>query len=101
MENANPPNFNLPVPPGEYDTHVRDDHDPNRIELDDVLNAENVQIHNANYPSQLKGCFAVGEASGQNAVSNSVNAMNQINNIISEDGTGNITVIVNGIAGGQ
>jgi hypothetical protein len=43
-----------------------------------------------------KGCFLVGTARSKNWVSNSVNAMTQINQIIQEDGTGNITVTVAG-----
>jgi len=96
LENRNPPNPNLPVPPGTYPASMRTDHTPNRIELTGVPNASNIQIHNANYPSQLEGCFGAGTSASTDFVGNSVNAMNSINNIISADGTGNITVIVNG-----
>lgn len=96
LENRNPPNPNLPVPPGTYPASMRTDHTVYRIELNGVPNASNIQIHNANYPSQLAGCFAVGTSALPDFVRNSVNAMNSINNIISADGTGNITVIVNG-----
>ncbi len=96
LENRNPQNPNLPVPPGTYPASMRTDHTPNRIELNGVPNASNIQIHNANYPSQLEGCFGVGTSASTDFVGNSVNAMNSINNIISADGTGNITVIVNG-----
>jgi len=53
-----------------------------------------VQIHNANYPSELNGCFAVGTSMGKDAVWNSKNAMRNINNIVSSDGSGNMTIIV-------
>jgi RHS repeat-associated protein len=100
IENTNPSNPNLPVSPGTYSASMRTDHTPNRIELNGVPNASNVQIHNANYPSQLEGCFGVGTTASKDFVGNSVDAMNRINNIISSDGTGNITVVVNGNAAG-
>lgn len=96
LENRNPPNPNLPVPAGTYPASMRTDHTPNRIELKGVPNASNVQLHNANHPSELEGCFGVGTSSLKDFVGNSVNAMDSINNIISADGTGNINVIVNG-----
>jgi len=96
LENANPPNPNLPVQPGTYDAFVRTDHSPNRVELRNVPNATNVQIHNGNTASDVVGCFAAGTTSSTDFVGNSVNAMNQINSIIQADGTGNITVIVSG-----
>lgn len=88
----------MPVPPGTYPASMRTDHTPNRIELNGVPNASNIQIHNANYPSQLEGWFGVGTSSSTDFVGNSFNAMNSINNIISADGAGNISVIVNGSA---
>ena len=96
LENLNPPNPNLPAPAGTYDAFVRSDHSPNRVELIGVPNATNVQIHNGNTASDVVDCFAAGTTSATNFVGNSVNAMNQINSIIQADGTGNITVIVNG-----
>ena len=49
--------------------------------------------------SDVVGCFAAGTSASTNFVGNSKNAMNQINNIISADGTGNITVIINALGG--
>lgn len=64
--------------------------------LNNVLNASHVQVHNANYPNQVIGCFAVGSTTSTDFVGNSVNSMNQIINIINLDASGNITVVVNG-----
>ena len=100
LENRSPPNSNLPVPPGTYPASVRTDHTPNRIELTGVPNATNIQIHPGNTPSDVQGCFAVGTSTSTNYVGNSVNAMNSINNIITLDGSGNITVIISGSATG-
>lgn len=96
LENATPPNQNLPVPPGTYSAFVRTDYTPNRIQLNNVPQASGVQIHKGNTSSDVVGCFAAGTSTSPNFVGGSGNAMNQINNIISADGTGNITVIVNG-----
>lgn len=100
LENRNPPNANLPVTPRTYSAFMRTDHNPDRIELSNVSYATNVQIHNANYPSELEGCFGVGTTASTDYVGNSINAMNSINDIISADGTNNITVIVHGIPTG-
>ncbi len=101
LENRSPPdNADLPVPSGTYPASMRTDHTPNRVELTNVPNATNIQIHNANAPGELEGCFAAGTTTSADFVGNSVNAMNSINNIISADGSGNITVNVNGSATG-
>jgi uncharacterized protein RhaS with RHS repeats len=98
LENRTPPNQNLPVPPGTYSASVRTDHTPNRIELADVPNASNVQIHTGNSASDVIGCFAVGTSTSTDWVGGSVDAMNGINNIVSADGSGNITVSIIGNA---
>ena len=100
LENRSPPNANLPVPPGTYPASVRTDHTPNRVELIGVPNATNIQIHPGNKPKDVIGCFAVGTSASTDFVGNSVNAMNTINNIISLDGSGSITVTINGSATG-
>jgi RHS repeat-associated protein len=100
MENRNPPNPDLPVPPGTYAASMRTDHTPNRVELIDVPNASNIQIHVGNSPSDVVGCFAVGTSTSTDWVGGSTNAMNRINNIIAADGSGNITVIIGGSTGG-
>ena len=83
-----------PIPPGTYDAFTRDDHTPNRVELEDVSGYENVQIHNGNTPKDVKGCFAVGSTCSTDRVGASKAAMGKINAIIKKDGTGNITVTV-------
>jgi uncharacterized protein RhaS with RHS repeats len=98
LENRTPPNTNLPVPPGTYPASVRTDNTPNRVELTGVPNASNVQIHVGNTPSELRGCFAVGTSTSTDWVGGSTNAMNRINDIISADSSGNITVIIGGSA---
>jgi RHS repeat-associated protein len=94
LENASPPNPNLPVPNGSYSAFVRSDHSPNRIELIGVPGASNVQIHTGNSPSDVIGCFAVGTSTSTNWVGNSRSAMNQINRVVSGDNSGRITVNV-------
>jgi hypothetical protein len=96
LENAIPPNPNLPVPPGTYTAGVRADHTPNRLELNNVPYASNVQIHTGNSRSDVVGCFAVGTSTKKNWVGGSKDAMERINNIVSADGTGKITVTVAG-----
>ncbi len=85
-----------PVEPGVYNAKVRDDHDPNRVELIGVDGFTNIQLHPGNTAEDVKGCIAVGYGRGTDRVSDSQNAMNKINQIITRDGSNNITVIING-----
>jgi hypothetical protein len=85
-----------PVPPGTYDAFVRADHTPNRVELLNIPGYFNVQIHPGNTAADVKGCFAPGTTRADNFVGGSKDAMRQINQIIQQDGTGNITVNVMG-----
>jgi hypothetical protein len=96
LENANAgDNHNKPpIPDGTYDAFIRGDHDPNRIELKGLKGYQNVQIHNGNYPRDFKGCIGVGTSDKTDFIGNSVNALNQILNIIAADGTGCIKVVV-------
>jgi len=97
LEDPNPPNPNLPVPPGSYSAHV--DSRPgraDRVELNNVPNATDVQAHIGNTAADVDGCFAVGNTAGDGFVGDSANAMNALNNLIAADGTGNITVTVVG-----
>ena len=96
IESAVPDGIKNASSPGTYNGSVRTDHSPNRIELEYVPGFNNVQIHNGNHIGNVKGCFAVGNTRENHGVGNSINAMNQINNVINRDGSGNITVIVNG-----
>lgn len=86
-----------PIPAGQYSASVRTDHDPNRVELQNVPGYKNIQIHNGSYPRNYKGCFGVGTSHGKDFLGGTVNALNQINNIINADGTGNIAVNVSSI----
>jgi RHS repeat-associated protein len=83
-----------PIPADTYDAFARTDYSPNRIQLENVPGYEGIQFHVGNSTNDVSGCFAVGTSSGTNFVGNSGAAMNTINNIISADGSGNITVIV-------
>jgi hypothetical protein len=98
LENADPPNASLPVPPGSYTAFIRTDHDPKRIELRNVPNADDVQIHVGNTVHDVIGCFAVGTASSTDAVGNSRDAMGKILEIVARDGSGDIRVNVIGKA---
>jgi hypothetical protein len=94
LENRQPPNPNLPTQAGTYKAFVdRRLGRKDRIELIDVPGATDIQIHVANQPSELEGCFAPGTSSGQiDWISNSGKAMDEILKIIRQDGTDNITV---------
>jgi Family of unknown function (DUF5675) len=98
LENAAPPNPNLPVPPSSYAAFVRTDHDPNRIELRAVPNAADVQIHVGNTVNDVVGCFAVGSSTSADFVGGSRNAMAKLLQIISHDGSKDIEVQVVGSA---
>jgi hypothetical protein len=86
-----------PVPAGTYEAFVRKDHTPNRIELKGVTGYSNIQIHNGNFPKDFIGCFGVGTTKKTDFLGNTKFSLNQINGIIRQDGTGNITVIVGSI----
>lgn len=84
-----------PIREGSYDAKVRADHEPQRIELNDVNGYSNIQIHTGNNPGDVKGCFAVGLDRGTDNVTSSKEAMGKINSIVKADG-GKITVKVEG-----
>lgn len=92
LENVKPPNPSLPVPPGTYQAYVRE----KKIQLIDVPDASDIQIHIGNEPKDVKGCFAVGTSTSRDWVGSSSKAMERINEIISIDGTGKITITING-----
>jgi RHS repeat-associated protein len=83
-----------PIPAGTYDAFPRTDHTPNRIELIGVDGYQHIQIHNGSYPQDFKGCFGAGTTQKIDFLGNTRSSMNQINSIIQQDGTGDITVIV-------
>jgi len=87
----------FPLPEGQFDAFVRTDHTPNRIELMGTAPLfTNVQIHVGNNVFDVEGCFAVGETRSTDFVGRSRSAMDSILGIINRDGSGNITVIVDG-----
>jgi uncharacterized protein RhaS with RHS repeats len=99
LENAAPPNANLPTPPGVYQATTQTN-TPGRIELIGVQNAKNVQMHIANSSIDVVGCFGVGTSEYTvDWITGSKAAMSKVNAIIAKDG-GTITVIVNGAATG-
>jgi RHS repeat-associated protein len=99
LENRSPPNPQLPVPRGSYDAFV-DQRPPrkDRIELFNVPNATDVQIHVGNVPNDSLGCFLPGTTRAADFVGNSARAMDQILDIVRRDG-GKIKVIVSGPPG--
>ncbi|MCK5353831.1 MAG: RHS domain-containing protein, partial [Methyloprofundus sp.] len=87
-----------PISPGTYNAFVRSTGKNGwRIELENVPNYENVQIHRGNNAKDVEGCFAAGTSRAANFVSNSRAAMNRIQKIVEMDG-GKITVNVIGNA---
>jgi hypothetical protein len=85
-----------PIPPEKYSAFVRRDRHPNRIELKNVPGYENIQIHIANDPEDLEGCFGVGTKRSRDSVLHSATALKKILDIIRMDKTGKITVNVIG-----
>jgi RHS repeat-associated protein len=85
-----------PIPAGDYTAFVRKDHDPKRVELQDVPGFEAVQIHVGNTSDDVKGCFAAGKSREADKVNSSKDAMSAILKIIEDDGSGAITVKVVG-----
>jgi len=70
---------------------------PNRVELRGVTGYRNIQIHNGSYPRDFKGCFGVGNVRGLDFLGGSRATLQELMNLINEDGTGRITVNVNSI----
>ena len=86
-----------PIPAGHYPAFVRTDHRPNRVELMGVTGYKNIQIHNGSYPRDFKGCFGVGNSSATDFLGGSRTTLDAILNLIKADGSGRITVNVNGL----
>ena len=68
------------VPAGKYAATVRDDGSKGwRIELKDVPDRKNVQLHIGNYPAQTEGCVLLGKSvsssDGTCAVASSAEAL--------------------------
>jgi RHS repeat-associated protein len=85
-----------PIPAGAYDAKVRTDHDPNRVELENVKGFANVQMHVGNTKDDVKGCFAVGSSRDTDKVEKSKAAMASILAVIDNDKSGIIKVTVVG-----
>jgi len=82
-----------PVKAGKYDAFLRKDHNPNRIELRNVPDYENIQIHIGNDPLiDSDGCFLVGEKPTTDWLSKSADAINKILEVINSDATDEIEV---------
>jgi RHS repeat-associated protein len=86
-----------PIPAGRYPAFIRTDHRPNRVELMGVTGYKNIQIHNGSYPRDFKGCFGVGNFSATDFLGGSKATLDAILNLIRADGSGRITVNVNGV----
>jgi RHS repeat-associated protein len=84
-----------PVAVGKYDAIIREDHTPNRVELKDVPNYSNIQIHIGNDPANDSiGCFLVGSDREKDKVTGSRKAMKEVLNVIEKDASGEIEVQV-------
>jgi hypothetical protein len=96
MENAHAGDYGdkLPIPAGTHKAFVRPKPDVNRIELVKFPGYDSIQIHNGSYPRNFKGCFGAGTSRSTDFLGGTKNAMEQINDIVNSDETGNITVIV-------
>jgi hypothetical protein len=81
-----------PVSTGTYSAKIRHEHQPNRIELNDVPGYTEIQLHVGNEPKDVKGCFAVGKGRKTDWLEDTHPAMKKILEIIEKDATGNITV---------
>jgi RHS repeat-associated protein len=90
------------IDPGTYDASLRTDHTPARVELENVPDYTNVQIHTGNSTKDVIGCFAYGPSRAPiqgdpNALGYSSKASNELlQELIQQDGSGGITVIVVG-----
>lgn len=72
------------IPAGYYSIEFTYSPEFNKImPLIDVPNRTAIRIHPANYPRQLLGCIAVGDKEEPDAVDNSRNTFNSLENIIS------------------
>lgn len=95
-----PPGNNAPyvsaIPQGTYPVTVRTDGTLGwRLELEDVLDRTNVQIHIGNYPRNTVGCLLPGKraVANQCAVSDSATAMRELKTIFGIFGTSGRTQI--------
>ncbi|HYA43468.1 MAG TPA: DUF5675 family protein, partial [Syntrophobacteraceae bacterium] len=103
LENATPPNPNLPLPQGTYSAFSTNGTVLTQgriaLEVPDSINDLSkgyIEIHTGNEPDDATGCFVVGTTTTTDWVGNSRVAMDSINSIIAYDGSGKIMVYVTG-----
>ena len=87
------------IPAGIYDVRLRlaresATRDYLHLLIQDVPNRSFILIHRGNFPSQTQGCVLVGLGSQQNAVNNSVLAMDLLIKEILNLGGENINLII-------
>ena len=87
------------IPAGIYDVRLRlaresATRDYLHLLIQDVPNRSFILIHRGNFPSQTQGCVLVGLGSQQNAVNNSVLAMDLLIKEIVNLGGENIKLII-------
>jgi RHS repeat-associated protein len=93
LENPNPRgDGTLPVPPGNYSATERTDRN-NRLQLNDTGKLTEIQLHSGNTVRDVRGCIAIGNTLGQNFVGDSGNAMQELMDLIRNDG-GAVTVVI-------
>jgi RHS repeat-associated protein len=89
-----------PIQPGTYEafihTYPEEKKRLNRVELKNVPHNRWIQIHEGNSPKDVVGCFAVGMTRDKDFVDGSKNALRSILSVIKNDGTGSISVTVDG-----
>lgn len=72
-------NANYPIPLGRYRAlPFKGQHPHTRLILTGVQHHEGVEIHEANYASQLKGCTAIGLSNGGGICTYSVEALSEL-----------------------
>jgi RHS repeat-associated protein len=81
-----------PIPSGVYSAFQRYGHNPYRIELEKVPGFDHIQIHIANTPEEVFGCFGVGLRPKRDEIESSEAALKKILKIIEKDKTGIIQV---------
>jgi len=86
-----------PIRLGEYDAFIREDRDPRKIELRDVEDFENIQLHIGNDVDDVNGCFAVGTTRRTDKVETSRDKMMELLDLIDNDGSDDILVRVLGL----
>jgi len=82
------------IPAGTYEVSFYfSPHNQIQVPLLKVPNREYIEIHPANYPTQLQGCIAVGTVHNQDSISNSRFAFSQLMAKIQEQSDISIDVV--------